>query len=326
MRYLVYGAGAVGSVTGAYLHLAGIDVLLVARPGHAARINEKGLIVRSPSEQHRVSLRAVTSASGLAPFQSDDVVLLTVKSQHTQVALTELRKAGMPSSTPLCCMQNAVVNERLAASVSQNVYGILVAMPALFLVDGEVAGADRDHPGTLEVGRYPEGVDETTHKVALDLEKAGFLVMTNPRIMRSKNTKLLLNLANVVVGIVGLDCDLEERTAFIEEVGKEARRVWESAGIDFEPEQELNQRVVDQVMKHSVLPEDLHYGGSTWQSLVKRSGSVETEYLNGEVVEVARKIGIAAPLNERLCRVAEEMAKRGLEPGSHSISDLRRRG
>ncbi len=326
MRYLVYGAGAVGSVTGAYLHLAGLDVLLVARPGHAARINEKGLIVRSPSKRYRVSLRAVTSASDLAPFQSDDVVLLTVKSQHTQTALAELRQAGLPSRAALCCMQNAVVNERLAASVSQNVYGILVAMPALFLVDGEVAAADRDHPGTLEVGRYPEGLDETVHKLALDLEKAGFLVMTNPRIMRSKNAKLLLNLANAVVGIVGLDDDLEERAAFIEEVGEEARRVWENAGIDFEPEQKLNERVVDHVMKHSVLPEDTQYGGSTWQSLVKRSGSVETECLNGEVVRVARKTGIAAPLNERLCRVAEEMARRGLEPGSYSIPDLRRRG
>ena len=326
MRYLVYGAGAVGSVTGAYLHLAGLDVLLVARPGHAARINEKGLIVRSPSKRYRVSLRAVTSASDLAPFQSDDVVMLTVKSQHTQTALAELRQAGLPSRAALGCMQNAVVNERLAASVSQNVYGILVAMPALFLVDGEVAGADRDHPGTLEVGRYPEGLDETVHKLALDLEKAGFLVMTNPRIMRSKNTKLLLNLANAVVGIVGLDCDLEEKAAFIEEVGEEARQVWESAGIDFEPEQKLNERVVDHVMKHSVLPEKVQYGGSTWQSLVKRSGSVETGCLNGEVVRVARKTGIAAPLNERLCRVAEEMARRGLEPGSYSIPDLRRRG
>ena len=36
-------------------------------------------------------------------------MLLTVKSQHTQTALAELRQAGLPSRAALGCMQNAVV-------------------------------------------------------------------------------------------------------------------------------------------------------------------------------------------------------------------------
>ena len=37
-RYVLYGAGAVGGVIGARLHLAGHEVTLVARGEHLARI------------------------------------------------------------------------------------------------------------------------------------------------------------------------------------------------------------------------------------------------------------------------------------------------
>ena len=44
-RYVVYGAGAVGGVIGARLHLAGHDVTLVARGEHLARIRSDGLVL-----------------------------------------------------------------------------------------------------------------------------------------------------------------------------------------------------------------------------------------------------------------------------------------
>ncbi len=40
MRFVVYGAGAVGGVVGARLALAGADVALVARGEHLAAIRE----------------------------------------------------------------------------------------------------------------------------------------------------------------------------------------------------------------------------------------------------------------------------------------------
>jgi ketopantoate reductase len=43
--YLLYGAGAVGGVIGARLHLAGHEVTLVARGAHLARIRADGLVL-----------------------------------------------------------------------------------------------------------------------------------------------------------------------------------------------------------------------------------------------------------------------------------------
>ena len=230
MRYVVFGAGAVGSIIGAYLNIAGQSVALVARLGHATCIKQQGLVVHSPSKTHRISIRAVTSALELTPFRLGDVVLLTVKSQHTEQALTELRQAGVPSTTPVFCMQNSVVNERIAARYFDNVYGVVTALPAMFLEDGEVIGADESCAGVLEIGRYLEGVDEVARNVARDLKRAGFRVELSAQIMRAKYTKLLTNIGNSLFAIVGMQASGKELDPFLSELRAEAINVLEPGG------------------------------------------------------------------------------------------------
>ncbi|WUJ19490.1 hypothetical protein OHS70_07955 [Streptomyces sp. NBC_00390] len=41
-------------------------------------------------------------------------------------------------------------------------------------------------------------------------------------------------------------------------------------------------------------------GGSTWQSLVRGTGSIETDHLNGEMVLLGRQQGVPTPVNEVL--------------------------
>ena len=45
MRVVVLGAGGVGSVVAGYLARAGFDVIMLARPGHAAKVQQEGLLV-----------------------------------------------------------------------------------------------------------------------------------------------------------------------------------------------------------------------------------------------------------------------------------------
>jgi 2-dehydropantoate 2-reductase len=57
-------------------------------------------------------------------------------------------------------------------------------------------------------------------------------------------------------------------------------------------------------------------GGSSWQSLARRAPSIETAYLNGEVVLLGRLHGIATPVNALLQRLATRLAATGGQPGS----------
>jgi 2-dehydropantoate 2-reductase len=65
-------------------------------------------------------------------------------------------------------------------------------------------------------------------------------------------------------------------------------------------------------------------GGSTWQSLRRGTGSLETDYLNGEITLLARIHGVSSPVNAVLQSAANDAARRLLAPGSLRASDLLR--
>jgi 2-dehydropantoate 2-reductase len=57
-------------------------------------------------------------------------------------------------------------------------------------------------------------------------------------------------------------------------------------------------------------------GGSSWQSLTRGTGSIEADFLNGEIVLLARELGMPAPVNEVLQRLANQAARQRRAPGS----------
>jgi 2-dehydropantoate 2-reductase len=77
MRFVVYGAGAVGGVIAARLHLGGEDVQVVARGEHLSTIREDGLrLVTADGE----SVARVPAAGRLADLDvgSDSAVVVAV--------------------------------------------------------------------------------------------------------------------------------------------------------------------------------------------------------------------------------------------------------
>src|SRR5215471_9980696 len=100
MRFIIHGAGAVGSLVGGRLAESGSEVVLVARSAHAEAVNRRGLKIKSPNGERVVkSLRAAASPREVKP-RSDDVLLLTVKTIDTHNSVQLLREA-FPEGTPI---------------------------------------------------------------------------------------------------------------------------------------------------------------------------------------------------------------------------------
>ena len=95
MRFIVYGAGAIGGVIGALLYEHGSDVLLVARGAHATAIQESGLTFESATGRRALPIPVALSPPALG---GDDVVLLAMKSQDTRDALMALRPVAAPTT------------------------------------------------------------------------------------------------------------------------------------------------------------------------------------------------------------------------------------
>ena len=100
-------------------------------------------------------------------------------------------------------------------------------------------------------------------------------------------------------------------------------RCWPAAGIPVvDDETEAAARAQGFTVEPVPGLEDARLGSSTWQSLSRGTGSVETDYLNGEIVRIAHEHGLPAPVNALLARLARAVVRDGRGPGSSSADEL----
>lgn len=316
MRYIIYGAGAVGGTIAARLFQAKHDVIAIARGPHLRAIQTNGLTFQTPLESVTLPIRAESHPSELT-FQSDDVVLLTMKTQHTTAALDELLPLA-PPSLPIICVQNGVENERIAARRFANVYGMLIYLPATHLMPGVVQAQCAPVNGVLDGGKYPLGTDELSTKVCADIDAAGISSRAVENVMRWKYEKLIANLGNAIQAACGSSPEAKDVTKRTRE---EAIKCFRAAGIDWATEEEVIERRKS-MPPLGTIAGTKRSGGSTWQSLERGQGSIETDYLNGEVTLLGKLHNIPTPLNAALQRIAARMVKDKLSPGSMSIEEI----
>ncbi|MBI2850285.1 MAG: 2-dehydropantoate 2-reductase [Chloroflexi bacterium] len=315
MRFIIYGAGGIGGVIGGHLARTGHEVVLIGRPGHVNAIKKNGLRFVTPSGTHILRIPAVTEPKDIK-FTSDDVVLLTMKGQNTEEALQALKK--VTETVPIFCFQNGVRNEEIAAKYFPRVYGVMVRVGAEYLKDGEVI-ARRDPPGWFVIGRYPKGIDKLAESVTAELRMASFIVKTSEDVMPYKWGKLMSNLSNAIDAITGAHGERANQVS--QAAQKELTEALAQAGIHWVSQDDVMKEMPETTtpLRGSI---DTGGGSSTWQSLTREQGSVETEFLNGEVVRLAKKLGRQAPVNETLLRVSQEMAAKHQKPGAYSPAQL----
>jgi len=316
MRYIVYGAGAIGGTIGARLYMHGHEVVLIARGEHLARLMAEGLSYRNPEGSERLRIPAVAHP-GEIRFREDDAVILTMKSQHTHDALLDLA-ASAPPQLPVICCQNGVANERMAARRFRNVYAMVVLLPATHLNPGEVLHHATGIGGFLDAGRFFQGTDALIETVCRDLTGSGFSAVADPKPMRWKYAKLLQNLGNSLQAV----CDAGPRGRDIMRLARdEALACYAAAGIDCASRDEVRARH-GSGMKTGEIEGAGRGGGSSWQSLRRGTGDIESDYLNGEICLLGKLHGVATPANEALRYLANKVAREKAPPGSYSVEQV----
>jgi 2-dehydropantoate 2-reductase len=315
VRYIVYGAGAIGGLAGGRMAQGGAEVVLIARGAHAEAMASDGLTIVSAEGTTTVKVPVVTDPSEV-DFGADDVVLLAMKSHQTGAALDALRRVA-PLSTPIVCLQNGVENERAALRLYANVYGVCVMCPASHLEAGVVQQDSVPVPGLLDVGRYPGGLDATVTEIAEAFRIAGFDSIERPDVMRWKYRKLIMNLGNAANAVIAPPGSM----AVAKRAQEEGEACFQAAGIEHASVVEDRHRRAD-IMQIRDIPGRPRGGGSSWQSLRRGSGSIESDYLSGEVSLLGRLHGVVTPVNDLLGQLAWEAALRGAEPGAMTVEEF----
>lgn len=308
MRYVVYGAGAVGGVVGGTLARAGQPVTLVARGAHLDAIRAAGLVLDAGDGRHRIDAPATDTAAEVG-WTDDTVVLLAVKSHQAAAALADLR-AHAPTGTPVVCLTNGVATEAAVLRLFARTYAVCVMLPATHLEPGVVVASCHPTPAILDVGRFPGGTDATTAAVAADLRAAGIASEERADIMAMKRRKLVMNLGNGVDASFAQGAAADELAALAQAEGE---RVLAAAGLTVATADEDRERRGAILQRRTDLE---RRGGSTWQSLTRGTGDSEIDYLAGEVVLQGRLLGLPTPVNEAVVAATRHLAATGGAPRS----------
>lgn len=318
MRFVVFGAGAVGGLIGARLSQYGNEVVFIARGAHARSMRDTGLRIDSPDGTALLPVH-VAEEAGALEFRPDDMVLLAVKSQDTSGALRSLAPV-VPESIAVTCMQNGVENERTALRSFRNVYGAYIQCPATHLEPGTIAAHSSPVTGIVDIGRFPSGSDAVAEGMVAALSTATFSSKVRDDISRWKYTKLLSSLGHGVQAVCGdgaREGDLGRR------VKDEGIACLHAAGIKFAGQAEDADRRAGVLRRPASAPAgQARAGTSSWQSLARAAGSIETDFLNGEIVLLGRLTGVNTPLNATTQYYANRLARLRLQPGSVSQADF----
>jgi 2-dehydropantoate 2-reductase len=194
-------------------------------------------------------------------------------------------------------------------------------LPADHLSPGIVRVWTAPSSGLLDLGRYPHGVDDLSVQLAATLEAATFGSIPRDDIMSWKYRKLLMNLGNAIEAVCGRE---GFRGRLYEMVQSEGEAALAAAGITVTSVEEDQARRGDALRIQPVGDEQRRAGGSTWQSLRRGTGTIETDYLTGEIVLLGRLHNVPTPANQALQAAVAEMARTGEPPASRTEDDVLR--
>lgn len=312
----VFGAGAIGCWVGGTLASGGADVTLVGR----ARVMDElaqGLTISELDGPTRTV--AITTATDPAAAAAAAVTLVTVKSAQTAEAGAALARV-LPERAVVVSLQNGVRNAEVLRAALPGRH-VLAGMVPWNVVRRARGAYHRGTTGTLMIEASPAGEPlvraAAAAKLALE-ERADITAV--------QWTKLAMNLNNAINALAGepLASELAQRD-FRRVLAAAMREALRACAAAHQPLAKLAPvpprwvpRILElpdalfRVIARSMLAIDPH-ARSSMQDDLAAGRPTEIDYLQGEIVALAARVGTAAPVNAALValvRTAEAGGKR----------------
>ena len=313
-KICIVGAGSIGCYLGGRLLAAGADVTLVGRARIGNELREHGLTLTDyrtgcwqvPSAE----VRYVTDPGAAADA---DLALVTVKSAATQSVADELQTV-LRTGAVVISFQNGLGNaDVLRATLPQHT--VLAGMVPFNVMQPGPGAFHQGTGGELEVAASP-----MLQPFLGDFLRAGLPLTERTDMAAVQWAKLLLNLNNAINALANrpLKEELSQRAyrRCLALAQMEALRLLSRAGI--QPAKLTPIPPASDPLARSSMSDDLAAGRTT-----------EVDWINGEVVRLAERLGQRAPVNAKLramVHAAESAASRPSWSGIDLLAALRAAG
>ena len=288
LRFLIFGAGALGSLVAA--RLADIhEVSLIGRKNHVDAINERGLQVTGHTE---VLQKKINAAANLATIDGapPDAILVTVKAYDTRSAVRAL--ASYWNKSIFVSLQNGLGNEEAIAENAIRVLGAVINQGATFIGPGEVF-----HAGSAEIdfGPFAGTTNEDAETVAAAFREVGFPAEAKRDIREKIWAKVILNAAvNPLTALLRKRTgELVENKALepvLELIVKESVAIAAASGVKLD-----ETKILDKIVAVAKATSD---NKSSMLQDLEKGRRTEIDAINGELIARAHEHGITCPVNE----------------------------
>ena len=291
MNIVVFGAGAIGSFFGGVLSKNN-NVFLIGRKDHVEKINKNGLKIIGKTN-HNAKLEAFAFVKDV--FIIPDLVILAVKSYDTQQAMS-LIKPIIRDNTYVMSLQNGLDNiGKIRKYVnSEKILACITTHGVVFSKPGSV---EHTGVGRTIVGALNNKKTGFVKDIASNLNNCGIKTTICNEINSEIWTKAIINSSiNPVTSIFCcknrylLNNPILEK--IVERICIESTNIANSQGFNFSES--------DMIDKTKQVINETSENYSSMLQSVKSGKKTEIDSINGKLVEIGKKSGVDASLNEIL--------------------------
>jgi 2-dehydropantoate 2-reductase len=298
LNVMVIGAGAMGSLFGGRLALAGHNVTLIdVWQEHIDTINSQGLTLNLVGEIHVARCTATRPEDFSGPI---DFAILFTKSYQSRSALAAVEQA-IQADIPLLTLQNGLGNvETIAEWVAHNhIIAGTTTFPSVLEGPGKIAspGVGKTRIMTVSGKRTP-----SLERLAATLDHAGLHCEVDENVEATIWEKVAFNAAlNALTAVarspVKVIADSEHGRALARKVVEEVLSVAHAKGIP------VNSAAVDTSVEMALRDHREHKPSMLQDLLAGRR--TEIDAINGAVVQQAAQLDIRVPMTETLWRLVK---------------------
>ncbi len=324
MKCAIYGAGAMGTVLGAYIAKAGREIDLINRNReHIAALKEKGAhIVGTVDFAQKVNALLPEEMT-----EKYDIILLMTK-QRMNGEIVRFLKDYLKEDGALCPCQNGLPEPKIAEIIGEDrTLGCAIAWGATFRGKGVSELTSDPAALTFSLGAYGKGNHLQDVKELLECMGT---VTVEQNFIGARWSKLLINSAfsglSTVTGATFGEISKEKRSRRVAQaIMKECIDVAKAAGIRIEP---VQGHKIDKLFDYkgklkkafsfALIPVAMKKHARLISSMLQdlRAGKkCEIDFINGVVCEYGKKYSVPTPCNERTVQLVHE-----IEEGKRAIS------
>ena len=300
-KIYVLGAGAVGCYFGGMLARAHHDVTFIARPERAKALNGSGLEMDCKAFHETIAVKA---SADLSILSDADLVLLSVKSLDTERTLEQVQSI-LPSKSVILSLQNGVANIELASKkVANPMYAAVVYVAA-----GMIGQRTMKHHGRGEllIGNPAPANgqdDQYLQEICALFESAGVPCSIAPRIKRDMWLKFLVNCSfNAISGIGQIPYGEMVKSPSIVKLLKEITKEF----IAIAALEDVNITMSEALAANDSIATTMATQVSSTAQDLARGKMTEIDFLNGYIVELGKRYGVATPYNESVYALVKMM-------------------